>query len=390
MIEVGTNTTLDGTVHNGRILICSQPVTLTPVFANMGSGFACSVVNLSSASVTFGAGIVSSSGAEALPVGSSCAMYGVTYSGGSVIYAAVSGGTGQGNQTIPGIVEDLSVTGTSTSGVSLSWAPPASGGAVTSYMVQYQVVGSSNWTTAIYSVIGTTYNVANLQASITYAFSVLATNPAGSGPLSNTVTGTTTAAGGVVPGQVTGLRGATPTGTSLILTWSAPSIGTAPIGYTITYRETGTTTWMTYASSVSSTSMNVTGLTASTNYDFEVTASNGTGAGIPSAIMSQSTAAGGASVTSVTWNLTPSGSYVHGSGSIGVNAQVSPPSAAIQFGFSASSTVPPASWTLAVLVVSNIWGAYVNTPPTAGTWYAWVEGIDGSLPTVYPTQFAVT
>jgi hypothetical protein len=40
-------------------------------------------------------------------------------------------------------------------------------------------------------------------------------------------------------------------------------------------------------------------------------------------------------------------------------------------------------------VNTNLWGAYVNTPATAGTWYAWTEGINGSLPTVYPTPFTV-
>ena len=39
VVEITSNTTLDGTVHNGRILICSQPVTLTPAQLNMGSGF---------------------------------------------------------------------------------------------------------------------------------------------------------------------------------------------------------------------------------------------------------------------------------------------------------------------------------------------------------------
>ena len=89
VVEITTNTTLDGTAHNGRVLVCSQPVTLTPVFANMGSGFACSVINLSGASVNFGAGIVSSSGESVLPAGVSCTMQGVTYSGGSVIYASL-------------------------------------------------------------------------------------------------------------------------------------------------------------------------------------------------------------------------------------------------------------------------------------------------------------
>ena len=79
VVEVSTNTTLDGTVHNGQIIISSQPVTLTPLFANMGSGFACTVINLSNASVTFGAGESSVLlGVPALPAGSSCAMYGLS------------------------------------------------------------------------------------------------------------------------------------------------------------------------------------------------------------------------------------------------------------------------------------------------------------------------
>ena len=43
-----------------------------------------------------------------------------------------------------------------------------------------------------------------------------------------------------------------------------------------------------------------------------------------------------------------------------------------------------------VSVNSDLWGAYVSTPASAGTWYAWVEGTDGSKPTVCPTPFTVT
>jgi hypothetical protein len=39
---------------------------------------------------------------------------------------------------------------------------------------------------------------------------------------------------------------------------------------------------------------------------------------------------------------------------------------------------------------SDFWGAFVATPASAGTWYAWVEGTDGSAPTVYPVAFTVT
>jgi len=40
-------------------------------------------------------------------------------------------------------------------------------------------------------------------------------------------------------------------------------------------------------------------------------------------------------------------------------------------------------------VNTDLWGAYVSTPATAGTWYAWVEGTDGSRQTVYPVAFTV-
>jgi hypothetical protein len=41
-------------------------------------------------------------------------------------------------------------------------------------------------------------------------------------------------------------------------------------------------------------------------------------------------------------------------------------------------------------VNSDLWGQYLPTPATAGSWYAWAQGTDGSNPTVYPTSFTVT
>jgi hypothetical protein len=43
-----------------------------------------------------------------------------------------------------------------------------------------------------------------------------------------------------------------------------------------------------------------------------------------------------------------------------------------------------------VYVNTDLWGQYVPTPTPAGTWYAWVEGNDGSASTTYPTPFTVT
>ena len=66
VVEITTSVNLDTTVHNGRILVCSQPVTLTPLTTNMGSGFQCTVINASVGTVTFGAGFVTSTGSLTL------------------------------------------------------------------------------------------------------------------------------------------------------------------------------------------------------------------------------------------------------------------------------------------------------------------------------------
>jgi hypothetical protein len=52
--------------------------------------------------------------------------------------------------------------------------------------------------------------------------------------------------------------------------------------------------------------------------------------------------------------------------------------------------MPPGSAKSTLAYVNtDLWGSYVSTPAVAGTWYAWVEGTDGSKSTVYPTPFTV-
>lgn len=293
VVEITVDTTLDGTVHNGRVLVCSQPVTLSPVFANMGNGFSCVVINASTGAVTLGAGIVPSTGSSTLPSGQAANLYGATYSGGSVIFACMTG--------------------------------VASGG--------------STQTT--------------------------------------------------VPGQVTSLETGTITNDSVALAWSAPSSGGGAASYVVQYRVTGTTAWASFAAGVLVTTETVTGLAAATQYDFCVLATNAEGNGAASTTISATTLAGG-NVTSISWNLPPSGPYTAGSGTIGVNVLVTPAAAAVQFGFSTSATSAPTTWTAGTHANTNVWAAYVPTPAAAGAWYAWAEGTDGSSPTVYPTSFSVT
>ena len=292
VVELTTDTTLDGTVHNGRVLVCSQPITLTPAPINMGSGFACDVINVSGGSVTFAAGITTSSGSPVLASGQAASLHAATYSAGTIVYASL----------------------------------PGSGGGV---------------------------------------------------PLTT-------------PGQVTGLSATDETISSVTLTWvAAPSGGTGAT-YTIQYRLNGTTTWNMSATGVATATATVSGLLPSTPYDFQVTCVNAAGSGPTSAVLTASTAATATSVTSIAWNMVPSGSYAHGSGSIGMNVQVAPATSPVQFGFSTSTNVLPTTWTAALNVNSNLWGQYVPTPSTPGTWYAWAEGTDGSHPTIFSTPFTVT
>lgn len=288
VVEITINTTLDGTVHNGSVLICSQAVTLSPAFINMGSGFSCDIVNLSGGLVTLGTGITTSTGNTTLEPGQWAMLRCASYSGGNVVYAGISGGT-----------------------VS-------------------------------------------------------------------------------APGQVTGLAASGATTSAVMLTWSAPTTGGTPSSYTVQFRVSGTTSWSTASSAVSGLSFTLTGLAAATSYDFHAFGVNSGGAGTASAAVTATTLAAAGAVSAISWNVAPSGSYVHGSGTIGVNAHVTPSTAAVQFGCSTSATVPPVSWTAASFVNTDLWGAFVPIPATAGTWYAWCEGTDGSSPTVYATPFTVT
>lgn len=97
---------------------------------------------------------------------------------------------------------------------------------------------------------------------------------------------------GTAPGQVTGLSLSLPTSGGLTASWTAPSTGTAPFGYTVQYRVTGAGSWTTAAIGVSATSYAINGLSPSTSYDVQVVATNGGGPGVYSASATASTAAG--------------------------------------------------------------------------------------------------
>ena len=290
----------------------------------------------------------------------------------------------------PGQVTGLSMTSVTATSLALSWQQPPSGGTASLYTVQFRPSGSTAWTVSSAAVAGTSYLLSGLQPGNSYDVEIAASNQSGTGTASQILTVSTTAeVQASPPAQVAGLVAAATSSSSIGLSWSGQTGTNAPTSYTVQYRTTGSTGWTSSISGISGTSQAVTGLQSATGYDFCVSGVNASGTGTASLVASAATAAVGNAVTSITWNMVPSGPYTHGSGTIGVNANVSPSSAAVQFGFSTSSTIPATLWTAALHVNSDVWGAYVPTPATAGTWYAWVEGTDGSCPTVFATSFVV-
>ena len=101
--------------------------------------------------------------------------------------AGSGGGTGGGGTTVPAAPAGLTVTGTSTTSVSLSWTAPS--GTVTGYNVY------ENGTRAA-SVSGTADTVTGLNAGTSYTFAVTATNSAGESAKSASVQASTTSSGG--------------------------------------------------------------------------------------------------------------------------------------------------------------------------------------------------
>lgn len=103
-------------------------------------------------------------------------------------------------------------------------------------------------------------------------------------------------AAATAPGAPTSLGG-TAASTSVALAWTAPSSngGAAITDYVVQYKASSSGTWLTYGDGTSTTAAaTVTGLTASTSYDFRVAAVNSVGTGSYSTTYTVNTTSAGA------------------------------------------------------------------------------------------------
>ena len=167
--------------------------------------------------------------------------------------------------------------------VALSWWAPDSGGApITDYVVEVHEDGAV-WVFDDGLSTSTTATVTGLVNGQTYNFSVAARNAVGvgeRGPLSFAVTPRAgPLSGGTVPGAPSAPTVLRARDGQVVLRWSPPRAGSAPItDYVVQYRESLTTNWLTYSDGLSATTeATVTGLGNLRTYYFRLGASNAVG-----------------------------------------------------------------------------------------------------------------
>jgi hypothetical protein len=158
-----------------------------------------------------------------------------------------------------GTPDSLSSSSITTTSATISWA--AVSGA-TNYNIQYRIVGSPTWLATI--SVNATKSLLGLTASSNYEFQVQAVC-AITGVFSASANFTTLAE--PTCGTPDSLSSSSITTTSAVISWAAVSGAT---NYNIQYRIVGSPTWLATTSATASKSL--LGLTASSNYEFQVQA----------------------------------------------------------------------------------------------------------------------
>lgn len=160
-----------------------------------------------------------------------------------------------------GTVAGLASSNITTNTVTISWNALA--GAI-SYDVDYKVNTSSTWTNAATGTTALSLNLSGLSQNTTYDYRVRANCTGATGAFTQAQFTTQST---VVCNAPTGLSSSSITASTATVSWSAVS---GASNYTVEYKLNSASTWTTAAASTTSLSINLTGLTANSLYDWRV------------------------------------------------------------------------------------------------------------------------
>ncbi len=155
----------------------------------------------------------------------------------------------------------LTASSVTTSAATVSWS--AVSGAI-SYDVDYKTNAASTWTNAVSGTTSTSVNLTGLSSATLYDWRVR-TNCSGSS--SAYTSAQFTSASPATCNAPTGLTSSAITTSSVTISWVAVS---GAISYDVDYKTNASGTWTNAATGTTSTSVNLSGLAASTLYDWRV------------------------------------------------------------------------------------------------------------------------
>ncbi len=187
--------------------------------------------------------------------------------------------TPETDTTAPTFSGSISTSSITSSSVALSWSKASdnvTAQANLQYQVQYKKSSASTWTTAkSYTANITSFTVTGLSASTAYNFRVTVKDEAGNTTYKDASATTSSAADTTPPTFSGSISTSSITSSSVALSWSKASdnvTAQANLLYQVQYKKSSASSWTTAKSYTANiTSFTVTGLSASTTYNFRVT-----------------------------------------------------------------------------------------------------------------------
>lgn len=196
------------------------------------------------------------------------------FNDGTTTYYSVTQDIGATPIPLPPGVTTVTVGSMTTTTAPLTWTLP-SGGTPTDYNIQYKDSSSGTWLDWSHAPSATrSATITGLSVSTSYDFRVAGTNAGGTADWSATVSGTT--ADPIAAPSTPTINSATPTASQVTLAWTAGAGGGPVTDYSVQYKRNVDSTWTLWGSTFSASPGAITGLTASTLYDFQLRA-NGAG-----------------------------------------------------------------------------------------------------------------